>query len=138
MQDIQPTPAFVLPTHQELMDQLDRLAMSADAKAVLARLADVTVTIGGKLVRAGRRILAFVIDAVQRFPNTTFGLIAALVVSSLIASVPFLGAVLGPLLSPLLLAFGIGMGALADLKESALRARGRHLEQEFGAIRPVA
>ena len=138
MQEIEQSTTFVLPTRQELMNRLDRLAMSADAKAVLARLAEVTVTISGTLVRAGRRILAFVLDAVQRFPSTAFGLIAALVVSSLITSVPFLGAVLGPLLSPLLLAFGIGMGALTDLKESALRARVRHLEEEFGAMRPMA
>lgn len=119
------------PSKRYLRDRIDRLAVSADAKALLYDLADITLDIGGKVVSAGRQILAFVLDLVKRFPDTAFGVIVALVVSSLIAAIPLLGVVLGPLLTPLLLAFGLASGALADLKEAAIRSRVSHLERHF-------
>lgn len=119
------------PSKRYLRDRIDRLAISADAKALLYDLADVTLEIGGKIVAAGRQILAFLFDLAKRFPNTAFGVIVALVVSSLIAAIPLLGVVLGPLLTPLLLAFGLASGALADLKEAAIRSRVSQLERHF-------
>lgn len=121
------------PSKRYLRDRIDRLAISADAKALLYDLADVTLEIGGKIVAAGRQILTFLFDLAKRFPNTAFGVIVALVVSSLIAAIPLLGVVLGPLLTPLLLAFGLASGALADLKEAAIRARVSQIERHFMA-----
>lgn len=127
-----------LPIKIELLASIDRLALSADAKAIISRLADITAEIGGAIVQVGRRILTFVLECVKLFPNTAFGVIVALVVSMLIASIPFLGVVLGPLLTPLLVAFGLAAGALADLREGALRARIMRLEAEFRALTAAA
>ncbi len=121
------------PSKRALRDRIDRLSMSADAKALLNDLLDVVIDVGGRIIAAGRQILAFIFDLVRRFPNTAFGVIVALVVSSLIASIPLLGLILGPLLSPLLLAFGLAAGAIADLKDAPLRARVADLEQYFAA-----
>lgn len=118
----------------DIRARIERMPLSADAKAILSDLAAVTLDVGGKLVAAGRKILSFVFDAVQRFPNTAFGVLAAYVVSALIASVPFLGVVLGPLLAPLLLALGLAVGALTDLKERAVAVRFERLEREFVAL----
>ncbi|MGZ0071985.1 hypothetical protein ACT9ST_09800 [Sphingobium limneticum] len=121
------------PSKRVLRDQIERLTISADAKALLNDLLDVVVEVGGRVIAAGRQILAFIFDLVQRFPNTTFGVIVALVVSSLITSIPLLGLVLGPLLSPLLIAFGLLAGAIADLKDAPLRARVADLERHFAS-----
>jgi hypothetical protein len=121
------------PSKRVLRDQIERLSISADAKALLNDLLDVVIEVGGRVIAAGRQILAFIFDLVQRFPNTTLGVIVALVVSSLIASIPLLGLVLGPLLSPLLLAFGLLAGAIADLKDAPLRARVADLERHFAS-----
>ena len=51
-----PAPAPTLPTRRELLDRIDRLAVSADAKALLAQLLATTPQIGGTIVQAGRRI----------------------------------------------------------------------------------
>ena len=90
------------------------------------------------LGQAGRKILSFIFDLVARFPNTTFGAIAAYVITALLASVPFLGPVLGVFVGPLLLALGIGAGALADLKERAFVARVERLEQDFNKLATAA
>ncbi len=118
-------------TRTEIIRRLERMDVSADAKAILRDLAAVTLRVGGKIVQAGRHILAFVLDIVRQFPNLTFGAIVAYVVSSLVASVPLLGVVLGPLVGPLLLAFGMTVGALADLRERELHVRYGYLERQF-------
>lgn len=120
-----------MPPKRALRDRIDRLSVSADAKALLNDLLEMAIEVSGRVIDAGRRILAFVFDLVERFPNTAFGVIVALVVSTLIASIPLLGLVLGPLLSPLLLAFGLAAGAIADLKDAPLRARVGALERHF-------
>lgn len=121
------------PSKRVLRDQIERLSISADAKALLNDLLDVVIEVGGRVIAAGRQILAFIFGLVRRFPNTTFGVIVAMVVSSLITSIPLLGLILGPLLSPLLLAFGLVAGAIADLKDAPLRARVADLERHFAS-----
>lgn len=124
----------MLPTRRDLLDRIERLDVSADAKLVLANIATVTMEVGGRIVEAGRRIVAFAFELAKSFPNTIFGLIVALILSSLIASIPLLGGMLGALLAPLLLAYGLGSGAMQDLKDGALRRRVTELESEFRTI----
>ena len=132
----QGTPAQL--SRQELRDKIARLAIPSDAKVLLDQLATATVDIGGRVIRAGQRILTFILEAVQMFPKTAFGLVAAFVVSTLIAAIPLLGPMLSPLLTPLILAFGIANGALADLRDGAIHARLRVLENDFTTlIRPA-
>lgn len=122
-------------SRQAIRERIESMAISADAKAILVDIADTTIEIGGKLVQAGRKILSFVFDMVQRFPNTTFGALVGFVLTALVASVPILGPVLGALVGPLLQALGIGMGALADMKgDRAFAARVDRLEREFNAL----
>jgi len=122
------------PSKRYLLASIDQLAISADAKALLYDLAAITIEVAGKLVAAGRKILAFIFDLMKRFPNTAFGLIVALAISTLVASIPLLGLVLGPLLAPIFLAFGIGAGALADLHGPEIRARVGQLETHFSEL----
>ncbi|SCW76344.1 hypothetical protein SAMN02927924_02685 [Sphingobium faniae] len=121
------------PPLRVLRDRIDRLNISADAKALLDDLLKVTVEVGGRVISAGRQIMGFIFDLARQFPNTAFGLIVATVVSSLIASIPLLGVVLGPLLSPMLLAFGLVSGAWKDLKDDGIRTRISRLEEHFTA-----
>lgn len=120
-----------LPTKRDLRSRIDRLSLSADAKAVLNDILEVVVDVGGRVISVGRQVLTFVLDMMRRYPNTAFGLIVALVISTLIASIPLLGIVLGPLMAPLLLAFGLAAGAVADLKDAPMRARVAQLEEYY-------
>lgn len=109
-----------LPTRRELSSQLDRVAMPADAKVLMGKLMETTTEVAGKVVEIGRRIMAFVLELFRRFPNTAFGAVIGLTLSFLVGSIPLAGLVLGPLLAPILLAFAIGSGALADMKNSSI------------------
>lgn len=130
----QPT---ILLSKTAIRARIDRLELSADAKAILCDVADFTIDVGGRIVQAGQKLLSFIFDLVSRFPNTTFGLIAGYVVTALLASVPLLGPILGAVVGPLLLAMGISAGALADLKERVIVTRVERLEQEFNALGPA-
>lgn len=110
-----------LPTRRQLHAQLDRMALSADAKALMGKLLDTTAEVAGKIIEIGRQILAFVTDVLKRFPNTGLGLVIGLTLTVVIGAIPFLGVVLAPLVGPLLTAFTVTSGALADMKNSSLQ-----------------
>lgn len=119
---------------RQLNDFIERLDTSADVKALLCDMANLTVTIGGHLVAIGRKIVSFAIELCSRYPNTIFGCVIAFIMAALISSVPLLGAVLGAVLTPLLLALGIGMGALNDMFSAPLKAEVRGLAARLATL----
>ncbi len=120
------------PTHNQIIRGLDKLAMSADAKALLSQIAEISATVGGQLIYMGRRIIGFILDLIRCFPNTAFGLIAAFVVATLVSSVPLIGALIGPLLTPLLLALGVAQGSFADIQRGDIADRVKHFIDGLG------
>ncbi|MBW0159634.1 hypothetical protein [Sedimentimonas flavescens] len=119
---------------RKLVELIERTSLSADLKAILRDLARITVRIGSKVVAVGRKILAFVFDLIKAFPTVTLGVIAALVLTSLIASIPLLGGILAGLLSSLILALGVAAGALNDLLSDKLKERIDGLVNSFSAL----
>lgn len=108
-------------SRRDILIRIERLDVPADAKVLLARLVELTVAVGERLHAIGRQILSFVFEVVQVFPNTTFGLVIGAVLAVLVGSMALLGGLLGPIFGPLLIALGVGIGALEDIKHSALR-----------------
>lgn len=123
---------------RKIDEHLRRLPISADAKALLADLAKVTWKVGETAIQIGRRIISFILDLVKQFPHTAFGVIVGVTLTALIGAVPFLGPLLAPFLGPLLVAFGLAVGAVQDMRETALRTRVSILEAEMQALKPTA
>lgn len=118
------------PSAADVRRYLDRLDLSADAKSVLWQVADVTLRIGDRIVAIGRKIIAVALSLVRISPNAVFGLVLALIVSTLVAAVPLVGGLLAALVGPLLMAFGLTMGAITDLKTGLVGTR----VEEFIAV----
>ncbi len=114
---------------------LNRQRLSADAKSLINSIAQTTVYVGGKIVRVGMKILSTCLNMIKTFPHTAFGVVIGAVLSVLVGSVPLIGALIGPFLAPLFLAFGVGMGAIADFQSSAFRARMDAVEAEYASLR---
>jgi hypothetical protein len=108
------------PTLRSIQSRIDRLDVSADTKALLMDVAAVTHQIGGTVVAIGRKLMAFVLALARKFQNVAFGIIIALVLSLVLATIPLLGAVISALLTPIMLAFGITGGAMADFRNMAV------------------
>lgn len=124
------------PPERKLVELIERTNLSADLKALLCDLARITVRVGGKVLAIGRRILAFALDLIRAFPGMAMGAIVALVVSSLIANIPIpvINKMLAAILGPLLLAMGIGMGALQDMASPGFSERVGALVDSFRVL----
>ncbi|MCV2870373.1 hypothetical protein OEW28_17300 [Defluviimonas sp. WL0002] len=108
------------PNIRSLKASIARLHLSADAKSLLETLARFTVTVAGTVVAVGRKILQVCLALLRTFPNLLFGVIVALALSMIVASIPLLGPPLSAILTPLLAIVGIGVGALADMKSGKI------------------
>lgn len=106
-------------TDRQIETFIDRLDISADAKANLAAFAKVTVKVGREVVRIGRKIVDVLFSFLRNFPGIAFGVIFAVVITTLLSAIPLLGAVLGPVASTLLVVFG----GYVDLKNPEFSAR---------------
>jgi hypothetical protein len=122
------------PPRRVIVSALDRLDISADAKALLRDLADLTVTVGRQVLAVGRKIVAFALGLLKAFPNTLFGVTVGLIVASLIGSAAVIGTFLAPVLGPLLVAFGLTVGAIRDMVDGGLREAVAEFVEELRGI----
>ncbi|WP_380783493.1 hypothetical protein [Sphingomonas sp. R86520] len=122
-----------LATRREIADKLDRLAVSADVKLLMTQLAALTMKVGNAIVEVGCRIMSFVFETAKLFPHITLGVVVGFTMWWLIGSAAILGALLGPIIGPLLVAFGLGVGAMADVADGGLRTRVEKLARSFEA-----
>ena len=128
--------------HQDLLDKgvlrrwLDRQDISADAKMWIVKLSEMTVTVGKAVISIRMKIVTTTFNTLKSFPQTTFGVIVGAVLTLLVGSIPLIGALLGPILMPIFMVFGVGMGAIADFQASGFRARMDAVEAEYAVLRP--
>jgi len=122
------------PSIRFLQDKVDRLQISADGKALLMDLAKLTLTVGGRLLAFGRRVLDFVFELANRFQNVVFGILIALVLSAVLATIPLLGPAVSALLTPLMVAFGVLRGSLEDFKDLSVQREIDVLRQRMAIL----
>jgi len=103
------------PTERDLSRRISRLDASADVKALLSDLARITVKVGDRVLALGRMILDLAFALARTFPNTIFAVLVAVVLTMLIGAIPIVGPLLGAVAGPLLLALGLGVGAVLDM-----------------------
>ena len=123
--------------NRKLKDLIERTNLSADMKALLSDIATITAKVAGKLISIGRKILTVVFDLIKLFPAITVGVIAALVLTAIIAAIPLVGGVLAVALSSILLLLGIGKGALTDLSSPDLNERIQNFVNSLSALKEV-
>lgn len=119
---------------RKITDRLERMVLSADVKAILLDLARISVKVGEVVLQIGRKILTVVFEILSRFPNTIFGVVIGVAIGMLIGSIPFLGAVLAPVLTPLMIAYGLTKGAIADLSNQKWASSVRDLEARLARM----
>lgn len=122
---------------RKLVALIERTNLSADMKALLSDIARVTVKVGAKVLAIGRKILTFALELVRVFPTVTLGILAALVITALIGAVPVFGGLLASALGSLLLALGIGAGALNDFLSPSLSERIDRLVGSMSALTDI-
>jgi len=122
------------PALRVLQDRIERLDISADAKALLLDLGAITLNVGGRVLAFGRKLLAIVFELASKFQNVMFGVIIALVLSAVLASIPLLGPAISALLTPLMLIFGIVRGSIEDFRNSSIQTEIEVLKQRMSIL----
>ena len=107
-------------SESKIKSAIDNLNISADAKSALYAIANATVRAGRFIVKIGRKILDIVIETLKNFPNASFGLVLGGIMGILVASVPFIGAILAPFLTPLAMIYGFVVGMKQDVNDKNL------------------
>lgn len=118
----------------QILRQIESLSVSADAKALLADLLRLATRVGQTVLRVGRKIIEFVLSLVRAFPHMGFAALVALVVSALIAMVPFIGLSMASVLGPLALALGIAVGGAVEFQSPDLESRVRDFAAGFSGV----
>ena len=118
----------------QILRQIESLSVSADAKALLADLLNLATRVGQSVLRVGRKIIDFVLSMVRAFPHMGFAAIVAMVVTALIAMVPFIGLALASVLGPLALALGIVVGGAVEFQSPDFEARVRDFAAGFSGL----
>ena len=88
-------------------------------KRVLLAAKDVTKRIGGTVIRVGKKLVEIVLTFVDRYPTTSVTVIFLAAVTWLVANVPVLGVVLGPIVT----AISCLLALFVFAQETALNAR---------------
>lgn len=104
----------------KIKSTIENLDISADAKSALYAIINTTVRAGRFVVKIGRKILDIVIETLKNFPNASFGLVLGGIMGVLVASVPFIGAILAPFITPLAMIYGFVIGMKQDVNDKNL------------------
>jgi nucleoside permease NupC len=118
----------------EIKKSIDGLNISADAKQFLYTFSKATIQAGEFVLKIGRKIIDFVCMVYREHPGATFGLIFGAIAGFLIAAIPIIGFVLGPLFTPIAMALGLVVGAVDDLKDKELSRKIQTINAEFSPL----
>ncbi|MDO6478449.1 hypothetical protein [Shimia thalassica] len=127
--------AFLELSNQELKARIDNLSVSADVKALLFKMAKGVLRVGSTVIKIGQKIIESIFQVLKRFPNASFGLVFGAIAGSLVTSVPIIGFILGPVVTPLFAAFGLVFGANADFADQAVERRVKEALATFEPLR---
>ena len=121
-------------SEEALRKWIGRLPFSADAKAMLFKIASTTIRAGGLVIKIGRKILETVFALAKAHPMATIGLIIGAVLGSLVAAIPIIGFVIGPGVKALMMLIGAAWGAREDVRGD-LDRKMRETMADFEALR---
>jgi len=119
---------------RQIKHKLDNMNISADARAMLHTLIDVTLKVGKVIIQVGKKILEYVIDFLKNYPHAGFCMILGLILGTLVASIPVIGFVLGWLVQPLFAALGLAIGWKTDFDDKVLARKIAEVQMAFSPL----
>lgn len=120
---------------EAIKKSIDKLNISADAKSLLYTLSKATIKAGEYIIKIGRKILDAVCHVFNKFPMATFGIVFGGVAGALISSIPIIGQLLGPIVTPILSALGLVGGLFLDFQDKMLE---REIARKVAEFTPLA
>jgi len=122
-------------TEEQIKRVIDNLNISAEAKSLLYSLSKATIKVGDYILKIGRKIIEYVYNLFKQFKHAGFGLIFGAIAGILISSVPIIGFILGPIITPLLMIFGMIKGIFEDMNDKQLERKIIEINSKFSAMK---
>ncbi len=122
-------------TEAQIKDRIDNLDISADNKAKLFSLIKFTFTAGKFVIKIGKKIIDVILSLLKNFPYLGFGVIFGLVLGSLVAAIPLIGAALGSLATTIAVALGVTFGGLKEFESDDIKDRIDRFVKELAPLR---
>lgn len=110
----------------DLYIRLTEMGLPSEVVIRLKSLLEIVKPIGNKMISIGKIIALKLIEFIEQHPNLATGIALGAAVSSLVASIPFLGLILAPIALPL----GITVGAIAGHRVDM--AHGGNMDSDLG------
>ena len=117
-----------------IKQMIEKLNISADAKAFLYKISKVTLTAGEFVVKIGRKIVDAVFYIMKEFPMATFGMVFGGIAGALISGIPVVGHALGALVTPIFVAIGFVGGLVLDFQDKLLERKIASKVAEFSPL----
>lgn len=121
-------------SEDKLRSILDKLDVAADVKSALFKISKVTMRVGHQIVQIGRKIIDTILALYQEYPTAGLGLLFGGILGFLAGSIPVLGFLLGPLITPLAMAYGFVQGVVSDMKDKDLQRKIEEANARFGPL----
>ena len=93
------------------------------------------VKVGQTVVRIGRKIMDIIVALFEEFPNAGFGAIFGAIIGFLVSTIPVIGQIFGPLVTPVLISYGLVIGAKHDIRNKDLAGKIAMANQQFSSFR---
>ena len=114
-----------------LISAIENLDLPAEAKAILLKIKNFSIQVGGVFLEIGKKILELIIYFIKKFPNASIGLVVGVFIGMLTGFIPFIGGFLSGLLTPLLAALGMALGFWKDIKDVDMKSSMNNVIGEF-------
>lgn len=118
-------------SEKTLLSAIQNLDLPAEAKALMLKIKNFIIQVGGIAIDIGKKILELIIYFIKKFPNASTGLVVGAFIGMLTALVPVIGTFLSSILAPLLAALGMALGSWEDLKEIAMKSSMNNAIKEY-------
>jgi len=123
---------------EKVIYAIQNLNIPAEAKAILVKIADFTITVGNRVLSIGKRILEIILYLIREYPNTTIGVIVGASIGFAIDMIPVIGWIFGPIIKPLCIALGFAVGFWRDMKDKSLKEKTeREITNQFGVLKDI-
>jgi len=122
-------------TDESIKRMIDNLDVSADAKLLLYKFSKATIKAGEYVLKIGRKIIDVICTVFKEYRHASFGMVFGAIAGLLISSIPIIGWVLGPIVTPILTVFGMLGGLYEDMKDKQLERKITEITAKFTPLK---
>jgi len=122
-------------TDERIKKIIDNLDVSADVKSLLYAISKATIKVGEYVLKIGRKVIDFICSIFKEYRHATFGMIFGAIAGLLIATIPAIGWVLVPIVTPILMALGLVGGLNEDFKDKKLERKIAEMNARFSPLK---